>query len=67
MNTYRVTMRVQSGRVRRYDVDATWPGVAIKRGLEEFTTPLTSDVDVSCRLFAKDIERDYSAPKVRVV
>ena len=64
MNTYRVMMRVQGGRVRGYNVDASMPEAAINRALRKMTTA-TSDVDVSCRLFARDVPRHYSDPKVR--
>lgn len=64
MNTYRVHLLIGE-RKRRYDVDASSPGAAINRALARITSHRTSDVDVSCRLFATNIDRHYGDPKVR--
>ena len=66
MNTYRVTFLVDNRR-RAYDVDATTPGTAINQALRGFTNPTTTDIDVSCRLFARQVTRDWNDPKVREV
>ncbi len=66
MNTYRVIFRIKNRR-HRYDVDASQPQTAICRALSQFTNPSTRDVDVSCRLLASGIERNWGDPKVRAV
>ncbi len=66
MNTYRVIMKVQGARRRMYDVDACFPGTAIRRALDGLEAP-GSDVDVSCRLFARDVIRHYVYARVREV
>lgn len=66
MNTYRVAFKI-GNRKRRYDVDATHPSAAIHHALNGFSRYTTPDIDVSVRLFARNIDRHYSDPKVRAV
>ena len=66
MNTYRVQFRVNGrNRKRCYDVDASSPVIAVNRAMKGMVASNVSDVDVSCRLFANDVQRHYSDPWVR--
>ena len=67
MNTYRVRFTVNnSARVLACDVDATRPGAAISRALKHFDVRANS-IDATCRIFARDVERDWTDFKVRTV
>ena len=66
MNTYRIVFKIGNRRLS-YDVDALTFQTAISRALNGFLSERTSDVDVSCRLYARDIQRHHNDREVRPV
>lgn len=67
MNTYQVEVQASSQNVpRKYHVDSCRPGAAISAALNGIDTNQKS-MSVKCYLFAEDVDRHYSDPKVRAV